>query len=202
MKSNRVILSVLLVLAATVAVPSLAEAQALGLGPRLSFVRGDDTGSVDRTRFVGGIARLGLSKRLALEGAADFRSERSDDGLTRIKERPLQGSVVLFLARARVAPYVLAGYGVYTRTVETAEGNQPGSPVSSASERRTGAHFGLGAELLVGRHAAFLVDYRYRFVRFGAADEGLGEGQVNLPGLGDRLAHQGSMWTSGVAFYF
>jgi Outer membrane protein beta-barrel domain len=201
-KSSRVILSVLLALAAAVAAPDLAEAQALGLGPRLSFVRPDDSGSVDRTRFVGGIARLGLSKRVALEGAADFRSEQSDDGLTRIKERPLQGSVVLFLARARIAPYVLGGYGIYSRTIETFLDDQPGSPVSSASERRTGAHFGLGAELLLGRHAAFLVDYRYRFVRFGVADEGAGEGQVNLPGLGDRLAHQGAMWTSGVAFYF
>jgi len=201
LKFRCVILSVLLVLATAVAAPALASAQSFGAGPRLSFVR-SDSGSVDRTRFVGGIARLGLSKRLALEGAADFRSERSDDGLTRVRERPLQGSIVLFPVRARFAPYVLAGYGVYTRTVETFLGDQPGSPVSTTSERRTGAHVGVGAELSIGRHAAFLVDYRYRFVRFGAADEGQGEGQVNLPGLGDRLAHQGSMWTSGIAFYF
>jgi hypothetical protein len=104
--------------------------------------------------------------------------------------------------RSTLSPYVLAGYGSYTRTVETFLGDQLGNPVSSTSERRTGAHIGVGAELFLGRRAAFIADYRYRFVRFGVAEDGAGESQVNLPGLGDRLAHRGSMWTAGIAFYF
>lgn len=192
--------AVVLVLALLVAVPAGAAAQGFGLGPRLSLVRGDYPSETPSTRFLGGIVRIRSSKRVVIELAADYRTELAGGGLTRVKERPLQGSMLLFPMRARLAPYVLAGYGLYVRTIEIlpAEGQLPLEP--PVIERRTGAHMGFGAELFLSRHAAFVLDYRYRFVRFGAAAPG--EEPVNFPGLGSHLSHRGSMWTSGLAFYF
>lgn len=194
-RSRSVVL--LLAVAGVMAAVRPAAGQALGIGPRLSFVR-DVPGQPAATRFVGGILRMQSSRRVVLEAALDYRVDESADGLERVRERPLQGSLLLFPVRAALAPYVLAGYGLYTRSVERLDAG--GTIVDSVAERRTGAHFGLGAELFIGRHAAIVVDYRYRFVRFGEA--GAGETPVNLPGLGRRLAHRGAMWTSGVAFYF
>jgi hypothetical protein len=190
---------VFLALAALAAAPA-AAAQGFGVGPRLSFVRGDVPSETPSTRFVGGIVRMRSSRRVVLEVAADYRTERSEDGLMRVRERPLQGSMLLFPVRSTLAPYLLAGYGLYNRTTETFEVEGAPMPTASISERRTGAHMGFGAELFLGRHVAFVLDYRYRFVRFGAAQDG--EEPVNLPGLGGRLSHRGSMWTSGLAFYF
>lgn len=190
----------LLALALLTGLPATVSAQAFGIGPRLSFVRGDLPSGTPSTRFWGGIVRMQLSKRMVLEGAADFRSETSDDGLTRVKERPLQGSLLMFPVRSTLAPYVVAGYGVYNRTVEVIDETALLVPAVAVSERETGLHLGFGAELRLGRRAAFIVDYRYRFVRFGAAEGD--EEPVNLPLLKDRLSHRGSMWTSGIAFYF
>jgi hypothetical protein len=184
--------------AAMLAVPAGAAAQAIGLGPRLSFVRGDVPSASGSTRFFGGILRMRSSRRVVLEGAVDFRTERSEDGLSRVKERPIQGSLLLFPVRSTFSPYLPAGYGLYSRTTETLD--LTGASTATVSERKTGTHVGFGAELFVGRHAAFVLDYRYRFVRFGQPEDD--ETPVNLPGLGSRLSHRGSMWTSGVAFYF
>lgn len=192
----------LLALALVMVVPAAAAAQAFGIGPRLSFVRGDVPSGTPSTRFLGGIARMQLSRRVVLEGALDYRTEKSPDGLTRVKERPLQGSLLLFPVRSTLAPYVLGGYGIYNRTVEVINDSALLVPAVSASERRTGMHIGFGAELHLGRRAAFVIDYRYRFVRFGSPAEGDGEEPVNLPFLKERLSHRGSMWTSGIAFYF
>lgn len=135
---------------------------------------------------------------MAIEVAADTRSERSPDGLLRVQERPIQGSLLLFPVRAAFSPYVLAGYGLYSRTTEILD--VTGSTVSTESARRTGAHVGFGAELFLGRHTAFVLDYRYRFVKLRGSDE---DGTpVNVPGLSSRLTHQGTMWTTGLAFYF
>ena len=198
--SNRALSVLLPVLccALLLVLPRPAQAQAFGIGPRLSIVRGDVPAQVQSTRFIGGIIRMQSSRRVVIEAALDLRRETSEDGLTRVRERPLQGSLLLFPVRSTFSPYVLAGYGLYSRTVESLD--MAGAVTGSSSERRTGAHMGFGAELFLGRHAALLLDYRYRFVRFGAADAG--EEPVNLPGLGGRLSHRGSMWTSGVAFYF
>ena len=189
----------LLALCGTIALlPADAAAQGIGLGPRLSFVRGDVPSQTASARYVGGILRMRSSKRVVLEAAADFRTESSDDGRFRVRERPLQGSLLLFPVRSTLAPYVLAGYGLYSRTTETID--LTGVPSEPVTERRSGAHLGFGAELFLGRHAAVVVDYRYRFVRFGSPEAD--EMPVGVPGLRSRLSHQGSMWTSGLAFYF
>jgi hypothetical protein len=72
--------------------------------------------------------------------------------------------------------------------------------VSSESERKIGYHLGLGAEIFFTRYTAFFLDYRYRFVRFGDPEEG--SDPIGIPGLENRLSHRGSMWRSGIAFYF
>ena len=184
---------------------SEAAAQGFGIGPRMSFVRGDVPSDTPSTRFFGGTIRMRSSKRVVLELAGDYRSQLADDGLSRLKERPLQGSLLLFPVRSRLAPYLLAGYGLYSQTTETLDAT--GNVVDSLAERRTGGHFGFGAELFVSRHAAFFVDYRYRFVKFGSPEDGAEA--IKIPGSGLipgadnlKLSHQGTMWTRGMAFYF
>jgi hypothetical protein len=114
--------------------------------------------------------------------------------------------MLLFPVRSTISPYLLAGYGIYQQTYDTLDPAN-GLAVTSTVERKTGAHIGFGAEVLLVRHAAFYIDYRLRFVRFGSpeADEDPVDipGQSIIPGLKNvQLSHQGSMITSGVAFYF
>lgn len=194
-----------MVLAAVLGSVGPVSAQGFGIGPRISFVRGDVPSGTPSSRLFGGTIRMGSSKRVVLELAADYRTERADDGLSRLKERPIQGSLLLFPVRAAFAPYLLAGYGLYSQTVETLD--TTGTVVDSVSERKTGGHLGFGAEIFLGRHAALFVDYRYRFVKFGSPDDGAKA--IDIPGSGlipgadnVKLSHRGTMWTSGMAFYF
>jgi hypothetical protein len=182
-----------------------AFAQGFGLGPRLSFVRGDVPSDTPSTRFLGGAMRMSSSRRVVLELALDRRSETSEDGLSRLRELPLQGSLLLFPVRSRFAPYLLAGIGLYSQTHETLD--DTGRVVDSTRTRKTGTHVGFGAEIFLSRHAALYADYRLRFVRFGDPEDGADPidipGDSFIPGLDKvKLSHQGSMWTSGVAFYF
>lgn len=189
----------LVVCASALLLPRAVLAQGFGMGPRFSFVRGDVPSDSPSTRFLGGTIRMSSSKRVVLEVAMDYRSERSDDGLTRLRERPLQGSLLLFPVRSTFSPYLLGGFGLYTRTTDVL--GPTGLVTASASTRETGAHAGFGAEVFVGRHAALFADYRFRFVRFGTPEAG--SEPIDLPGLDSlKLSHRGSMWTSGMAFYF
>ncbi len=185
--------------------PSPALAQGFGIGPRLSFVRGDVPSGTPSTRFIGGTVRMRSSKHVGLELALDYRTQVSADGTSRLRERPFQGSLLLFPVRGTFSPYLVVGYGFYSRMTDTLDAN--GATVSTTSDRKTGAHLGFGAELYLSRHTAFFADYRFRFVRFGSPDPGSAPinipGSSLIPGLGKvQLSHQGSMWTSGVAFYF
>ena len=48
---------------------------------------------------------------------------------------------------------------------------------------------------------ALFGDYRYRFVHFG--DVAVDSQPINIPLISAaKLSHQGSMWTTGMAFYF
>lgn len=203
--SYRVIAAVT-VLAVGVLAPAAASAQAFGLGPRMSFIRGDATAGTPSSRLFGGTVRLGASKRFGLELAMDYHSETSADGLRRVKERPFQASMLLFLVRSTFSPYLIGGYGVYQQTIETLS-LDTALPSVSVVERKTGMHLGFGGELLLTRHAAFYLDYRFRFVQFGEPDttsEPINiPGSSFIPGLDKvKLSHRGSMVTSGVAFYF
>lgn len=182
-----------------------AQAQTLGLGPRFSFVH-DLPGANPATRFKGGAIRLRTSKHIALEGSMDYRTEMTTDKTTRVREEPLQGSLLLFPVRAAFSPYLLGGYGLYTQVTQTLD-LTTSKAVTTTTAKRTGFHLGLGAELFLSKHAAFFADYRYRFVEYG--DPEAGSEALNIPGkslipvLGRlKLSHTGSMWTSGMAFYF
>ncbi len=198
--SHRVFASAL-VISSVLAWSSPAFAQGFGIGPRMSVVRGDVPSGTPSTRFFGGTMRLSSSKHVVFEVAVDFRTQLSDDGMTRLRERPLQGSLLLFPARSAFSPYLLAGYGLYQQTTDTL-GGPAGTVSSSIAERKTGAHVGFGAEVFLSRHTAFFLDYRYRFVKFGTPDAGADP--INIPLVGDKvqLSHTGSMITSGMAFYF
>jgi hypothetical protein len=186
--------------------PRPAAAQSFGIGPRFSFVRGSLANDTPSTRLIGGTIRLVTGPHTVLEGALDYRAYFNETHTERVRETPMQGSVLLFLTRRAVGPYVGGGIGLYSQTHETL--NAAGLGVATTTQRKLGWHLGAGVELKVARHAAFFADYRFRFVRFGeptSDDQQLIHipGTTVLPVLEKvKLSHEGSMWTSGVAFYF
>jgi opacity protein-like surface antigen len=170
------------------------SAQGLGLGGRLSLVRGDVETSTSAERFIGGLLKLPLSPRATLEISIDRRRE-SDDSLTqRTTEIPLQGSLLLYPVRTTLSPYVLGGVGWYTQKVEQLAA---GTVTASDTSRRFGYHAGIGGELKIGRHAGVHADYRYTFLRFGADDDE----EDSIVGR-FRPSYEGSMWTAGLTLYF
>jgi hypothetical protein len=163
-------------------------------------VRGDYPSGTPSTRFIGGTLRLRSSPHLALEIAVDHRSETDAAQTLRRRETPLQGSLLIFPVRAALAPYLLGGAGVYSQALDAL--GPVGEVESTIVSRRTGWHLGVGAELSVSRRAAIFADYRVRFVHFGD-EPAEGDQAITLPGLSAlKLTHHGSMWTSGLAFYF
>jgi hypothetical protein len=201
------------------AIPGLAAAQMLSVGPRFSMVRGDLASDTPTTRFVGGTMRINPSRMIGLEGSIDTRTTWDTDRTQRLRETPVQGSVLVYPFHAALSPYALGGFGVYTRNYDLMG---PGGVITeTAQERRTGIHLGFGGELRLAKHAVAYMDYRYRFVKFHddetpAASTGA-SGSVNnavsgfaiqallnsVPGLDAlKFSHQGSMWTGGVAFVF
>jgi hypothetical protein len=198
-------IAAIMVLAVSLVAPSAASAQ-FGLGPRMSFIRGDAATGTPSSRLFGGTVRMGASRRIGLELAMDYKTETSPDGLRRVKERPFQASMLLFLVRSTFSPYVLGGYGIYQQTIDTLN-LDTSLPTVSVVEKKTGMHLGFGGELLLTRHTAFYLDYRFRFVQFGEPDSTSEPinipGSSFIPGLDKvKLSHRGSMVTSGVAFYF
>lgn len=192
-------------LPALAAVSTPASAQSIGLGPRFTFVRGHLPSNTPPARLIGGTLRMGGAKHTALEITLDYRSTTDEDGTRRVRETPIQGSLLLFPVRRTFSPYLLGGGGIYTRSTDTL--SPAGLTLSTVQERKLGWHLGMGAEFFVGRHAAIFADYRFRFVKWGdPADE---SDPINIPGSGTipgldrvKLSHQGSMWAGGVAFYF
>lgn len=186
----------------TGAAAASAQGQALGVGPRFSFVRGDVTAET-ATRYAGAFLRMRASDRTSIEIALDYRSVINDDLTERIKDYPIQGSVLLYPVRATVSPYVLGGIGWYSQRVDALASD---AVLTSKTTRKVGYHAGIGGEIRVGGRAAVHADYRYTFINFGS-DQSAAPGAVPIPGLGDlqkrlKLSHQGSMWTTGVSVYF
>jgi hypothetical protein len=192
------------VLAAVLLVASAAPASAqLGLGGRLSMVRGDVDADTSAQRFTGGHIRARTSPHVALEVSLDLRTETNAAETERVREFPVQGSLLLFPVRTALAPYLLGGGGWYTTRVETLADDET---LATASTRRFGWHGGFGAELRLGRHAAAHADYRYTFLRFGDDDENGAAGLAGADGEGgvSRFlpSYRGSMWTAGLTLYF
>ena len=181
-------------LAAVVLTAAPAAAQGIGVGPRLTFVSDGDP-DADSQRFTGAAIRLGGGK-VALEVAMDFRSTVVGEDLTaRVKDYPIQASVLFFPIRTRLAPYLLGGLGWYSRQVESL-----GPIETSETTRQVGYHAGFGGELRLHRRFGIYGDYRYTFIRFGGEDS---SPVINLP-LVNRLkmSHEGSVFTWGANFYF
>jgi opacity protein-like surface antigen len=194
------------ILAGLAGLPAQVAAQAFGIGPRFSFVRGDLSTNAPDTRFLGGTIRLVTSRHTVLEGSLDYRAQLNADGTERVRETPVQGSLWLFPVRSVVSPYIGGGIGLYTQSTDTL--GTAGLVTATSIEKKMGWHLGAGAEIRVARHAAFFADYRFRFVKFGTTMDADGQpitipGSSVIPGLDKlHLSHQGSMWTSGMAFYF
>lgn len=189
---NQLFVGVLAVLAA--AAP--CAAQGFGIGGRMSMVRAD--AQADPTaaaqRFLGGQLRARLSPRTAIELSLERRTDHPDL-TTRVRDYPLQGTLLLYPLHSTFSPYLLGGVGWYTHVVDTLSAGQV---TGSDSSRKMGYHAGFGAELKAGRHAGIHADYRYTMVHFGdQAADGTG-------GLASRFkpSYDGSMWTAGITFYF
>ncbi len=167
-------------------------AQGIGLGGRMSMVRGDvqTDPTASAQRFLGGQLRARLSPRTSIEISLERRTD-SPDLNTRVKDYPLQGSLLLYPLHSTFSPYLLGGIGWYTHVVESMAA---GKVTESASSRTMSYHGGFGAELKAGRHAGVHADYRYTQLHFGDA----------TGSLVDRVkpSYKGSMWTAGVTFYF
>jgi outer membrane protein with beta-barrel domain len=184
-------------------------AQGVGVGGRLSMVRGDVRTDTNAERFTGGHLRAWLSKRTALEVSFDRRVQSNETLTEEVRDYPLQGSLLFAPVPSTFAPYVLGGMGWYTHTVEQLAGK---NSIDSTTTRRVGTHAGFGAELRMGRHAAFHADYRYTFLRFGGSDPITADtiaGAVSRSHLSDTgsgvhflPSYQGSMWTTGLTVYF
>jgi hypothetical protein len=197
--SARTIAQVVCMLGVVALLPETVFAQAIGIGPKLSFVRTDTHPATDATRLVGGTLRMRSSKRMSIEATLDYRSEFSDGRTQRIREMPIQFSMLIYPVRGVISPYLLAGFGLYTEHTDRL--NNSGIVLETTTERRTGWHMGLGGEVFVVRQMALFVDYRWRFVRFGEPESGADP--IDIPGIDSlKLSHRGSMWTSGMAFYF
>ena len=189
--------------------PAAATAQSIGIGARMSFVQPESpTGDESRDRYTGGALRLKLSPRTAIELAADWRSTTSEDATLRVRDYPVQGSLLLYPWRAAVSPYIVGGAGLYWQQIEALA---DGDVLSEHTERRFGYHAGFGGEIRLGSRATMFVDYRYRFIQFGedaeTVDGEQGAGGFGIPGVGSlidvfRMSHEGAMWTTGVVINF
>ena len=193
------------VFAAASFTPAATAAQSFAIGPRLSFIRGSSESPEGTQRFSGGAIRLG-GGRTALELAMDYRSGLTGDLTERIKDYPIQASLLVFPVRARIAPYLLAGVGWYSQTVESVSGTGP--IFDTETTRKMGYHAGFGGEVKVHRRIGLYGDYRYTFIHFGDEQAGsAGSASTPFPGwvpFAERLklSHEGSMFTWGATFYF
>ena len=191
------------VLLALLLVPTLGFAQdgGIAIGPRLTFVRGDEASPEGSQRFVGGALRLG-SGRAAIEIAMDYRSDVTGNLTERVKSYPIQGSLLLYPVRARLAPYLLGGIGWYTQKVTRFSAPTGTLIEGEETTRKMGYHAGFGAELRAHRRVGLYGDYRYTMIGFGDDDDsGFLPGWI--PGSERlKLSHEGSVFTWGALFYF
>ena len=122
-------LGLTMTVAAVLLAPAVVSAQ-IGIGPRISFVRGTDGRDVDSQTYFGGALRLGGGKAV-LELALDYRSETTADELRKVTDYPFQASLIVFPIRSAFAPYLIGGVGWYSQKIEQ---------LASAGPRRTRRH--------------------------------------------------------------
>jgi len=173
---------------------ALPAAAQFGVGGRLAFVKADTNGDDETKRFLGGHIRLS-GDRAALEVSLDRHTEEFEALGERVKETPIQASLLLYLSRGGFKPYLLGGPGWYRRRVESIDNSDDGT-----TTKEFGWHAGFGAEIRGGKHFGIHGDYRYTFLDFNDDDEEEEDEDGFISGL--LPSHKGSMWTVGVTVYF
>jgi opacity protein-like surface antigen len=131
-----------------------------------------------------------MGDRAGVELSFDRHTEEFALTNEKVRETPIQASLVVRLAGGGFAPYLLGGPGWYKRTVEPIAGG--GNSGNSSTE--FGWHAGGGLEVLAGGHLGVHGDYRYTFL--GGGDEHVAIVGGLLPG------YKGSMFTLGATVYF
>jgi opacity protein-like surface antigen len=196
-----------------------AQAQTFGVGVRMVSVSGANSPALDssdssRTRFWGGYIRFHPIGSLGIEAAMDYQSSTNAAETARIRNTPLQVSLLLLPIKKSFAPYLLGGIAWYRHKVEALD-----SGVTTATVNSTdfGYHAGLGAQIKFGQHAAIFVDYRYVWVDTKGLNGITGAlksaaSVTSVLGLVGTLAdgessnssisRGGSMWTGGLTIYF
>jgi hypothetical protein len=185
--------------------PLSAFAQGFGIGPRVTFVRGSEELPDSNRRFTGGAIRLG-GGRSALEVAMDFRSSEDGPLNEKIRDYPVQASLLLFPVRSTLAPYFLLGVGWYSQTVTRFIAPTGEFEATDETTREMGYHLGLGAEIRFHRRFGMYGDLRYTKLGFGRDDDDL-DGDQNVPGWIPgasllKLSHEGSTFVWGANIYF
>ena len=127
-----------------------AAAQGFGVGVRMAWIRSDvDRDEVideDSVRFIGGQIRLDSPQRMGVEVSLDRHSESFELLNQKVKETPIQASLLLELAGGGFQPYLLGGPGWYRRKVEPIEG--PADELTSARPSSAGMRAGASRSAL------------------------------------------------------
>jgi opacity protein-like surface antigen len=208
-----------LALAVLAVVATDAQAQLFGVGVRMVSVSGASSPALDgsdssRTRFWGGYIRFHPIGSLGIEAAMDYQSSTNASETARIRNTPLQVSLLLLPVKKSFAPYLLGGIAWYKHKVEVLD---EGFTTATAYSTDFGYHAGLGAQIKFGQHAAIFVDYRYVWVDTkgisgitgalkSAASVTSVVGLVSTLADGESgnssISRGGSMWTGGLTIYF
>ncbi|MDA1305637.1 MAG: hypothetical protein O2917_00060 [Acidobacteria bacterium] len=133
------------------AAPAVVSAQSVAIGPRLSLVRGDLATDTPSSRLFGGTMRMRSSSFTALELSMDYRVTHNEARTERVRETPMQASLLVMPFQSLLAPYALGGVGLYSSKVDLM--GPENVILDSSLERRIGWHAGFGAELKLGRRA-------------------------------------------------
>lgn len=196
MQTNRLVRIAAMALAlgaSAAAVPASAEDQSptprpgFSVGGRASYFwnQGQNT---DSGNWMGGAqVRAYLAKAFAIEGSADYRQTRFNNGNSFADIYPVQVSGLLYvLPNSPVSPYLLGGVGWYFTRVR-------GPNNFERTTNRFGSHVGGGMQFFVHRHWSLDASYRYVFTdRITSTANG-----VNVSVSGD-----GHMATGGINFHF
>ncbi len=126
--------------------PALCSAQdhVFGVGARFTMVRGDAAADTSAERFTGGQIRAMVSKRTGIEVSLDSRTQSNEALTERVRDLPLQASLLLFPIRSTLSPYVLGGVGWYSHRVQQLSDQQV---ISSETTRRIGSPAGFVARV-------------------------------------------------------
>lgn len=184
----------LLAFAALLLSAAPVNAQGLGVGGRIAWLKADSDVDVDSPRLLGGQVRL-TGGRIGLELSMDRRSEEFDTLNQKVTETPIQASLLMRMSKGRVAPFLLGGPGWYRREIEALD-----DPELRTKTTEFGWHGGIGIEILASKHFGIHGDYRYTFL----GDDDDEDQDEDDDGFFGRFVpgHRGSMWTLGATIYF